>query len=305
MNISVREFVDNYASILGVGSDSKCAYELINKARFLVYPLGDWVGTMEYMGFNASKGTMTLPSDMDFIRGARSGNGIVEIDVGHVTKEIYCCCKANPIISKRIGRVYSPFQSTENSPFYAYAVNQNDEGKELRIQYESRKGTKYDETISLIHLQPTYLINIPSKITRISKPVTRGVVAIAVGPNHKNPVAISHLSAGDMNPVYTQYCFPCSGCLAIEVKKRMIPYSIDSADDVLDIHPEAMSLLISAIKAKDSNKEAWQKDYSASVSLAVNFLRQEQINEDATNDAQLTVQFHDHGFNELVYQQSI
>lgn len=305
MNISVKEFIDNYASILGVGYDSKCAYELINKARFLAYPLGDWVGTMAYMGFNASKGMMVLDSDMDFIRGARSGHGIVEIDVGHVTKEVYCGCKANPIISKRIGRVYSPFQSTENSVMFAYAVNQKDEGKELRIQYESAKGTKYDETISLIHLQPTFLINKLSKITRISKPVTSGAIAIALGPDHKNPIAIAHISAGDMNPVYNQYCFPCSGCLALEVKKRMIPYSIESMDDVLDIHPEAMSLFISAIKSKDSNKEGWQKDYSASVSLAVNFLRQEQINEDATNDAQITVQFHDYGFNELVHQQSI
>lgn len=305
MNISVSEFIDNYASILGVGSDSKCAFDLINKARFIAYPLGDWVGTMEYLGFNAAKGTMILPSEFDFIRGARSCGHIIDIDVGHVTKELYCGCKSCPVITKRIGRVYSPFQSTENQPFYAYAVNLRDAGKQLRVQYETLKGTRNDETITLLHLQPTYLINRPAKITRITKSVTSGVIAIALGVDYQNPILISHISAGDMNPVYNQYCFTCGGCIAIEVKKRMMPYSIDSLGDVLDIHPEALSLFITAVKSKDKSEAGWQKDYGASVALGVNFLRQEQINEDSTNDAQLTVQFHDHGFDELTYQQSI
>ena len=305
MNISVEEFIKSYSSILGVGGDSSCAYDLINKARLVAYPLGDWIGTMDYMGFNASKGVLTLPSEVDFIRGARGSCGIIEIDAGHVTKEIYCGCRANPIISKKIGRVYSPFQSTENIPYFAYAVNKNDIGKQLRVQYENSKGTRHDEYVDLLHLQPTVLLGRPARILRVTKPVTAGAVAFSIGVDPENPIEITYLAANDMHPTYSQYCFSFSGCLALEVKKRMLPYSIESIDEILDIHPEALSILIAAVIAKDTRKEGWQKDYSASISLAVNFLRQEQINEDSTNDAQLSVQFHDYTFEELTTLQSI
>ncbi len=305
MNISVEEFIKSYGSILGQSEDSDCAYDLINKARHIAYPLGDWVGTMAYMGFNASKGVLTLPSDIDFIRGARSCNGIVDIDLGHITKELYCGCACNPVISKMLGRVYSPFQSTENATYFAYAVNLKDVGAELRVQYETGKGTRHDETISLLHLQPTTLRNRIGKILRVTKSVTHGAVAIAIGDDPQNPVAIDHISATDMNPTYARYCFPCSGCLALEVKKRMIPYSKASAGDILDIHPEALSIFIAAVLDKDARKDGWQKSYSASVQLAVQFLKQEQINEEGTNDAQQEVQYHDHAFEQLVEDNSI
>jgi hypothetical protein len=305
-SISAREFIDEYFQVVGVNSDNECAYQLLNQARNLAYPLGDWVGTMDHRLINVTNGCFVLPSDLELIRGARNCYGdIIPIDLGHVTKDFYNHCDPQPLIVKSIGRIYSPFQSTENLPIYFHAVNGKDIGKEIRVQYLGTRGARYEDTITLRHLKPTKLKNHAARILRITKPRTVGLVAVYYGSDSNNPSGVDYILAADTNPSYTVYKSECAGTIAIESKKRMMPLSLDSADDVLDIHPEALASFITAIRARDERKDGWLNNYSAAVSLGVNYLKQEQINEAATNDGDIPVQYVSQLTNDLVDLQNL
>lgn len=290
INITVKEFIDAYPSVIGYDYTSQCAYDLINRARIIAYPIGDWVGTMAYRPVYLVKQCyFILPYDLDIIREAKCLNGrSLNLD-SIISKDEFCC--GDPVLTRIGGRTYLPFQLTAVNPLCFYAINRKDKGSPVRVVYIDWSGTMHDEEVTLGHTkhEATRLTNIPKTIMRIAKGSTHGNVTVT------NSVDTAFLAHNDKTPTFTVYevgdiCK--SECIAIYAKKKYIPYTLDDESAVLDINPEALSSLIIAIKAKDARSDNWVAEYGSAVSLAKNFLNAELTNEQSTLVGITAVNFH-------------
>lgn len=295
INITLGEFLEMYQDSIGHGSNSQCALDLINRARAVAYPMGDWVGTMVYRVIAVCNNCFMLPYDLDVIRSAKHNFGH-EITINSVIdKRTYCDC-GDCVMTRVDGRVYNPFVLTEKSPYYMWAINSNDVGKKVRVQYVTFSGSVHDETLELRHgrRKATRLRHIPFSITRIEKEPTVGLVGLAQGCNS------AYLYPHDSSPVYTLYWTNvCASCIAISAKRRYIPYTINDLNSIVDIHPEALSTLIIALKAKDRKDPGWSKEHADAVRLAKDFLTMELSDETTQNKAMTVVDTDDKFINSL------
>lgn len=294
VNIAVEEFIQMNSEVIGFGPESQCAYDLINKARIIAYASGDWVGTLSYERVKVDGCNFMLPSKFETIKRAKGINGIdVTVDGLMDLAGFNGCCE--DVIVRINKKVYLPFQLTEKLPLSFFAVNKKDEGKELRVPYMDTAGSLNDEIVPLLHQKPTRLINIPLDVLRISKPTTVGMVGIQHGDK------TAYIPANEKSPTYNVYSSSLSDCvIAVEVKHKYIPYTIEDANSVLDINPEALSSLIVAVKAKDKKKDDnWIAQYAASVKLATDFLKAELKNETTVSFAFIPVNTDDKFFNSL------
>lgn len=289
INITVKEFIDSNPGIIGFDSSSQCAYDLINRARIIAYPIGDWVGTMVYRPVALRGCLFTLPYDLEVIREAKNICGRVLTPDSVISRNEFEFCN-DTLMTRMEGRTHFPFQLTER-PLCFWAINKGDKGSKLRVVYIDWGGTMRDEELELGHTssEAVRLSSYPHTITRLTKGSTNGYVIATDG------VETAHLSPSDKNPMFTTYrlnnlCRPT--CIAIYAKKKYIPYSLADDEAVLDINPEALSSLIIAIKAKDARAQGWIAEYSNSVSLAKNFLNAELTNEQSTTVGIATVDYH-------------
>lgn len=295
INITLEEFLDMYQDSIGHGPNSQCAFDLINRARAVAYPMGDWVGTLVYRVVSVNSNCFMLPYDLEVIRSAK-------VNLGHpitinsiIDRREYCNC-GDCVLTRVDGRLYNPFPLTENSPYYVFAVNGNDVGKKVRIQYITSSGSAHDETIELRHTKnkATRLRHIPATISRIEKGLTVGLVGVYQGSS------LAYLYAHDSSPTYTVYWTNVnSGCVAISAKRRYIPYTREQLGYVIDIHPEALSTLIIALKAKDRKDPGWAQEHADAVKLSKDFLTVELSDETTQNKATAAVYTEDHFINSL------
>src|SRR6187551_2007735 len=150
INITLEEFLDMYQDSVGHGPNSQCAFDMVNRARAVAYPMGDWVGTMVYRVVSVNSNCFILPYDLDVIRSAKVNFGH-QITINSVTdKRTYCDC-GDCVMTRVDGRLYNPFPLTGKGAYNVFAVNSNDVGKKVRIQYVTHQGSAHDETIELGH----------------------------------------------------------------------------------------------------------------------------------------------------------
>lgn len=289
INITLKEFIDSNQGIIGFDFSSQCAYDLINRARIIAYPIGDWIGTMVYRPVALSGCFFTMPYDLEVIREAKNICGRhIGIDSIISRHEFDCCYES--LLTRMEGRTHFPFQLTER-PLCFWAINKGDKGSKMRVVYIDWGGTMRDEELELgyTNSEAVRLFAYPRTITHLSKGSTKGYVIASDG------VEVAHFSPSDKNPMFTTYRLNnlCKAtCIAIYAKKKYIPYSITDEEAVLDINPEALTSLIIAIKAKDARAQGWIAEYSSSVSLAKNFLNAELTNEQSTTVGIATVEYH-------------
>ena len=289
INITLQEFIDSNQSTIGFDSSSQCAYDIINRARIIAYPIGDWVGTMVYRPVELRGCFFTLPHDLEVIREAKNICGrLIGIDSVISRNEFDCC--TDSLLTRIEGRVHFPFQLTERQLCF-WAINRADKGSKVRVVYIDWGGTMRDEELELGHTnnEAVRLSTYPRTITRLSKGSTHGYVIASDGVN------VGHLAPSDKNPMFTIYRINnlCNAqCIAIYAKKKYIPYSTHDSEAVLDINPEALTSLIIAIKAKDARAQGWLNEYSGAVSLAKNFLNAELTNEQSTTVGIAAVDYH-------------
>jgi hypothetical protein len=300
INMTVGEFIQTNSDIIGYDEDSQCAYDLINKARIIAYPVGEWVGTMSYEAIPvAADGTFVLPSHLETIKHARGFNSGEDITIHsqiHPSQWERCC--HGETLVRINGRIYSPFQLTEKAVVCFRAVNKQDEGVSVRVSYTDWSGSLRDETVSLLHYKKTRLKHQPKKINRIEKPRTVGPVEFSAG------CSIAYIDAIEKSPSYTVYCADtlCGGCVAIQAKKKYIPYTKADINEVIDINPEALSSLIIAVKYKEGRGENWTAQYGAAVKIAIDFLKQEVKSETSTEKGTEPVQSRDYYFESFLNQ---
>lgn len=300
INMSVGEFIQTYSDIIGYDEDSQCSYDLINKARVIAYPVGDWVGTLTYEAIPVSNnGSFVLPSHIEVIKSARGFNSGEDFKIHSQIQPSQWerCCHGETLVRLE-GRIYSPIQLTEKAVVYFRAVNKKDEGVQVRVDYTDTSGSLRDETIDLMHYKCTRLKNKPSKINRIEKPRTIGPIEFKAGSS------IAYIPAIEKFPSYGLYCADslCGGCVAIKAKKKCMPYTKADINEIIDINPEALSSLIIAVKFKESRGENWTAQYAAAVKIGIDFLKMEVKNETTTDQGIEPVQFRDRTFETYLNQ---
>lgn len=280
INITVREYIEMYSDIIGNDPEEQCSIDLVNKARIIAYPTGDWVGTVGYEKLSTNNGNFVLPTEYESIREAKYVcGGNVQVETGPINQSDYFSCASPVVITKLAGRTYSPIQLTENCALDILICNSRDEGKSIRVIYSDSNGSSRDETIILSET-PTRLQYLPSSIKRISKQRTVGSVILR--SNGKEGI----VKAFETSPVYSIYCIlpanSCSGAIYYKAKKRCIPYTIDDLDDPLDINPEALSSFCLATKFKSDREATWFSDYTGAIKLGKDLLKAEYLNEQET-----------------------
>jgi len=75
INITLEEFLNTYQDSIGYSVTSQCALDLVNRARAVAYPMGDWVGTMVYRVIAVGNNCFMLPYDLEVIRSAKHNFG--------------------------------------------------------------------------------------------------------------------------------------------------------------------------------------------------------------------------------------
>lgn len=299
INITVREFLRMYSDLVGSKPETQCAIDLVNQARIIAYPIGDWVGTIGYEYLPALNGLFSLPSEYEAIREAKAvcGKDNIHIHTGPITAHDYSSCCGTMLITKLYGRSYLPFQLTEQTRLKFSAKNAKDEGAVIRVQYTDIAGSARDESAKLLFRKPTALKYIPKKINRISKNKTNGKILIQSGSSY------GYIEAYETNPSYSIYCsqiVSCSGPVYVRAKKKCILYTLDNLDDVLDINPEAVSSFILAAKVKSKQELNWSQDYQSAIKLGTDILKKEYVNEEDTSIGTHPVNMEESFFDSLI-----
>lgn len=302
INTTVRDFIRENQEIIGFEPEDQCAVDMVNKARVIAYPMGDWVGTVGYFAAPMHCGNFFLPSCYESIRQVRQCNnqGRVQLDIDSVE---YNMCGGLIIMARLYGRSYCPVM-LNGCPLTFTVCNKQDENKLIRVQYVDNKGSMRDENVKMAYpyspatFGASSLTYIPGEIKRITKPVTVGMVRVNSG------TAEGYIESWDRNPTYSIYTSTgtncnCDGPVYVKAKKKCIPYTTDNLDDVLDINPEALSSLVFAVKAKSRQQQDWLQNYQSLVRLAKEFLNAELQNETDTSVGMASVRMDDKFFNSL------
>lgn len=297
--ITVRQFIDQNSAIMDYGSDSQCALDLLNQARVIAYPTGDWVGTIGYTGIPANRGEFLLPSCYDAIREVRqcSVNGIVS---HQMQASDYNQCGGQIVLARLQGRAYCPIPCNGKN-FYARCLNLQDVGKPVTFHYIDNAGSSRVQTINLQHAskvnQEDFCLDyIPNQITKISKPVTIGRVHLTNGNE------IGYLESWEQLPAYSIYQtngVNCGGPVYVKAKKKCIPYTSDNLDDLLDINPEALTSFLLAVKEKNNQGPDWITNYRNLIKFGTDFLKTELTNENDTSIGMSPVIMNDSFFDDL------
>jgi hypothetical protein len=297
VSITVKEFMRMYSDIIGFTSDSDCALDVINKARAVLYPGGNWDGTISYEIVRVVDGILVLPSHLDSIKSAR----ICNYDIGvssMIDKDGYNNCGAACAV-RLSSRLFLPFQLTEPFEQLSFtALNPKDDGKTILITYIDSKKSTRSESITLSYRNPAKLTYRPQEITGLTKDETISQVYLALGSNPKKPTKSGFLPS-DTNPSFSAYCLNVTGeCnIAIEAKRRYRPYTSSDNNTNIDINPEALSSAIIAVKVKDARAEGWIQEYAQAIKFATDFLKAEQQDIASNNQAAQSVDYDDSMFN--------
>lgn len=289
MNITVQTFIDQYVNIIGHGSDSQCAIDLINQARAALYSIGEWVGTIEYGCIQLTEGCFLLPSHLETVKDASFCNNTLVLDnYRNVGYPDYRNCCSIPALTKVFKRTPLPFYNTGNILVGFRFVNKQDNDSVLTVNYIDSAGTNRIEDVKVKHRNPVFLSNRLASAISIEKPFTSGRVEVYIKTSESNcaKVCSRFIEYNETFPEFTLYSVD-GACghrqVAFKAKKKMLPYTLSSLREVLDIHPEALSSAILAVKIKEKQDAGWQSSYAQSIKLATDFLKKELIDQTQTD----------------------
>lgn len=299
VSITVRQFISDNAALIGFRVDDPCALNLVNQARFIAYPTGDWVGTIGYTGIPTERGQFLLPAQFDAIREVRqcSVNGTVS---ANMQASDYYNCGGQIVVARLHGRAYSPI-ACNGRHLYVKCLNLQDVGKVINFDYVDNLGSERNQDLILQHGskqngEDWCLDYVPNVIRKIVKPVTVGRVYLT------NTSVIGYLEPWERIPTYSIYQtngLHCGGPVYVKAKKKCIPYTEENLDDILDINPEALGSFLLAAKEKGNQGQDWITNYRNLVRLGTDFLKTELTNENDTSIGMTPVSMNDSFFNDL------
>lgn len=278
----------------GACPDEPRVKEAINRARRVLYELGNWDGTVSDIVIQSYKGTITLPPAYDFI--TKSWRVVRKMDlpnewftiVTHGFRDVCSLtCPAikmnEPVVTFRDFAMIYP----DNCFFRAEVMFESDreeEGTEVVLHGYNKQGgrqalsRKYKTGFKGITETPVIDQYVRS-LYQVTKPQTVGRVRVyGYQPSSEKEVLMAIYEKDDINPTLTRYSVgTCSiNQYAISAKKKYRPLVNDS--DPVEIHPDALVHAIQALTARGNRNLG---EYNSNLSMAVQFLDR-QLGKDDT-----------------------
>lgn len=287
--MTVKQFlIENASSIGGAGSswDDCNALTQLNRARSLLYSLGDWDGLTVYSCVQkCSSGKLITPWFASEIKSAYTCNGNITIADEEYFRIVSksCCGRQVGIIDTE---TYSPtpVELDDNcSSISIVSGDLNDTGKVVSIVYTNRKGSIVTDEIEIKEAFKKYKTSFPvRKIISISKPPTGGEIFFY--SNKEGCKRLFSLSPYESSPRYRVYCLNnnecgscCGGNIVLKLRKKYVPYTDIHYDHLIDLNPYALSLGMQAISALDQRTVEGFNLHNSLVRNAVDFLKKEQL----------------------------
>ena len=285
--MTIKQFlIENASSIGGAGSswDDCNALTQLNRARSLLYSLGDWDGLTVYACVSkCASGRLITPWFASEIKAAYTCNGPITIADEEYFRIVNksCCGRAVGITDTE---TYSPTPvelEDECSSISIVSGDMNDVGKTISIVYINRKGSIVTDEIEIKEAFKKYKTSFPvRKIISISKPPTGGEIFFY--SNKEGCKRLFTLSPYESSPRYRVYCIndnDCSCCgdkVILKLRKKYIPYTDIHYEHLIDLNPYALSLGMQAIAALDQRTPEGFNLHNALVRNAIDFLKKEQ-----------------------------
>lgn len=280
--MTIKDFIDNYSNVTGVGNNVCNSLKYINQARQLVYVLGDFTGTLEWGSIRKNEACVFLPWNLETVRMAWDCYQNINIDNSlfcQISQQSYCRNRGESITLVKTDRKLSyPFIFGSSEYLMAFKpCDSRDDGQEIVVTYTNAFGSSYTETITLKRETYTFINNAVNVILAIEKPSCSGIVEASLFNLMKGRAFRHFIYPQEINPKYDQYSLssPNCRCVIIQAKKRLIPYTENDLTQDIDINPHGLTLALKAIKAMESDAEDAIDKYSKFVKLAGLFLKKE------------------------------
>lgn len=285
-----------FAGSNGSKPESKEAYRYLNKARELLWDLGDWEGTMLTGQLQLTEKCFFLCHPGGLVRNAYRGcdDSPVALYEGQtvwssLTELSGCCASQQRYPFHRTG-LTSPLPAKYPSGTQIGFIAENCEDKDLEVtvRYDTGKGA-CTETLTLKdEWKPVWSKGLANKIVSIEKEPTKGTVKIVSGATPDGYEQCVHvLEPEEVFPCYPQYVVngcPCESCMVVRVKKK--PVQIIDPGQPIELNCEALDWAMKAMVAKESNNHV---EYAQNVKFAKDRLNLEKETFTNRNNASMDV----------------
>ena len=289
----------------GTCPDSEDVKKAINRARRVLYELGDWQGMSQDIRIQAYKGTITLPPAFDFIN--KSYFAVKRITIPN--EWFYITTGA---FEPQCGSMVEPMKM--NEPVGSFRdftmVNTDDEWYRAAIMFESDREdvdteviihayNKQGGRVSLTRKYGTGFLDVTSNppndfylksIYAVTKPATKGrVLMYGYIPDTDKRVLMAIWEQGDINPSLTRYHVATAGCdsqFMVRAKKRYMP--LVNENDLVDIHVDALIHTLQALTDRSSRNI---QGYNTNLSLAIQLLDKQMGQREASEQGTVRTSF--------------
>lgn len=276
MRTTYRELLKELEESDGNISDSCIALQQLNQARKILWPLGDWEGTIEYACVYLNGGCFYLPWHIESIKNAWSGGQEITVEksnwipINTTTLSLY---GARPTTFIPTGVTSPlPFEFPRGRVVGARANDQQDKGKHVTVQAKDSGGSTWSEKIKLSGIKKMDKGELEVlSLQALSKDKTIGAVDIyAVCPQCED--LIHTMQSEETVSSFRQY--KVSGCSSpyaiVKAKKKFFKIAENDLDKEFDlISTEAISFVLDAINHKKS--QDYEK-YNVSLKVAQSHL---------------------------------
>lgn len=286
--MTLKEFLqENSGSIGDSGGewDSCEALKQLNRARSLIYSLGNWDGLTTYACVSpCSKGRFVTPWFASEVKAAYTCRETVTINSGEYFSLVNKGCCGN-----KLGITDTQTYSATPVPidelcrgFSVFSGDMDDEQQTITVVYHNNKGSVITDEFQLTEAFKKYRSSSSvKKIVSISKPPTSGEVHFH--SNEKGCPYLFSLSPYESSQRYRIYCInanECGGCcgkqIVLKMRKKCFPYTALHYHHQVDLNSHALALGMQAISALDQRTPEGLNLYRSLVREVIDLLKKEQ-----------------------------
>lgn len=263
--MTIQEYI-NSASLTGGITDGCQAVAMLNAARELLWPLDDWIGTIEYGCVTPKDSCFYLPAHIETIRKAWSCKQDIPInnenwfyvEQGFVSE----LCGSNVTLVRTDKSVVLPVSFPKSHQIGFRPSDSNDIGKTIAVTVRNVFGSIVAENITLTSLsETTYAELAVEEIISINKSPTEGAVQVwARGECDEARIYV--IEAFESSVRYWQYkAINTCECILIKGKKKYFPYKETDLYREIDLrNPSALQFASQAIEhQRAKNYSEYQK----------------------------------------------
>jgi hypothetical protein len=291
--MTIQDYINN-ASLVGGITDGCQAVSMLNAARELLWPLDDWVGTIEYGCVNANESCFYLPAHIETIRKAWKCKQDIPIanenwyyvEQGFVSE----LCGDTATIVRTDKSVVLPVSFPKSHQIGFRPSDSNDIGKTIAVTVRNVFGSIVAENITLTSLTETSYAELAvEEIISINKSPTEGAVQV-YARGECDEVRVYIIEAFESSVRYWQYkSINACECILIKGKKKFFPYKDTDLYREIDIRNQ--SALQFASQAIEHQRARNYKEYQNALMIARTLLERSKEDLKKTSSPGVTAQY--------------